>query len=513
MTATGGHRQPESTQGSALHAPGGMLWGFPKGVLLLSFTELWERFSYFGMLALLVLFLTSSVSAGGFGWPEPEALKLYGLYSALAFTVPLIGGWVANNFWGERRCILLGGILIASGHALLSGPKLVPRLAGDLLGVDFHVLWVESGATLGRVFAGPDLARVLDAAAAAGADADDVRLVYRLIAFTFFGGLALIITGTALLKPTISSIVGRFYSETDQRRDSAFALFLVGIYLGEIAGVFVTGYLGERIAWHWGFSAAGVGMTMGLLVYVSNERQYLADLGRVAVGGNSTLRMLGRLTLVDLDRIKVIVIQAAFTAVYSAAVFQNGGLLTLFAREHVDRLRWGWEIPASWFMMITSILFVILTPFAARLWERLALQGRNPKTSLKLAWGLITVGLGYLVVAYVMFAVVGAAGAKASPLWLLVMYLFMGVSEVLVWTGQLSLTSRLAPAAMSSIFIGGWYVNIGVGTWLTGHIGALGYTWGIGEAFAFLAALSILAGVTVWVLTPWLTQRMHGIES
>jgi POT family proton-dependent oligopeptide transporter len=163
-------------------------------------------------------------------------------------------------------------------------------------------------------------------------------------------------------------------------------------------------------------------------------------------------------------------------------------------------------------MMITSILFVILTPFAARLWTRLALQGRNPRTSVKLAWGLMAMGLGYVVVAYAMFAIVDA-GLQASPVWLIVLYLFMGVSEVLVWTGQLSLTSRLAPQALSALFVGGWYVNIGVGTWLTGQIGALGYTWGIGPVFAFLAALCIGAGVLVWLLTPWLTRRMHGIES
>jgi POT family proton-dependent oligopeptide transporter len=496
-----------------LHAPGGMLWGYPKGVLLLSFTEMWERFSYFGLLAILVLFLTSAVADGGFGWAEPDALKLYGTYSALAFTVPLIGGWIANNFWGERRCILVGGILIACGHAVLAGPKLVPHFAAELSGIDYRALWLAAGVPLGQVF--PDAAqlqRLADASAAAGVDVAGVQRVYRWIALSFFGGLGLVICGTALLKPTISSIVGRFYAETDQRRDGAFALFLIGIYLGEIAGVFITGFLGERIAWHWGFSAAGIGMTIGLLVYLSRQTRLLADLGRTPVGSRSMLAMLGRLTRAERERIQVIFIQAAFTAVYSAAVFQNGGLLTLFAHDHIDRLRWGWEIPASWFMMITSILFVLLTPFAARLWSDLAARGRNPKTSLKLAWGLIALGLGYVLVAYVMFEVVGDSGFKASPLWLVVMYLFMGVSEVLVWTGQLSLCSRLAPQALSAIFIGGWYLNIGVGTWLTGHIGALGYSWGIGQAFAFIAALCVLSGAAVWWMTPWLTRRMHGIE-
>jgi POT family proton-dependent oligopeptide transporter len=289
-------------------------------------------------------------------------------------------------------------------------------------------------------------------------------------------------------------------------------LFLVGIYLGEISGVFVTGYLGERVAWHWGFGAAGIGMTFGLLVYVTQQQRYLADIGRTPVGGSS-LAMFKGLTQIERDRIKVILVQGGFTAIYSAAIFQNGGLLTLFAREHIDRLRWGWEIPASWFMMITSIVFVFLTPVAARYWERLGAERRNPKTSMKLSWGLIAIGLAFMLVAVVMYSPAVQGGAKVSPTWLIAMYLILGISEVLVWTGQLSLTSRLAPQRLSAIFIGGWYVNIGIGTWLTGYIGALGYTRGMGDAFAFISFLTIVSALIVWRLTPWLTRNMHGIES
>jgi POT family proton-dependent oligopeptide transporter len=234
-----------------MQAPGGTWFGYPKGVFLLSFTEMWERFSYYGMLALLVLFLTADVAHHGFGWERDDALKLYGFYTGLIFTAPLLGGWIANNYWGERRCILVGGILIACGHACMAAPRVLP---------DF---------------------------AAAG----------------FFGGLGLIILGTMLLKPTISSIVGQFFSQTDQRRDGAFALFLVGIYVGEIAGVFVAGYLGERVAWHWGFGAAGIGMTLGLLVYTANQDRYLADLGRKPGGGGKALLALRNLTPVEVDRV------------------------------------------------------------------------------------------------------------------------------------------------------------------------------------------------------------------
>ena len=443
-----------------MKAPGGTIFGYPKGVLLLSFTEMWERFSYFGMLAILVLFLSADRAAGGYGWEEADALRLYGLYSGLAFCIPLLGGWIANNYWGERRCILIGGILIASGHACLAASHMLPELAAPI----------------------------------------------------FFAGLGLIILGTMLLKPTISSIVGQFFEQTDQRRDNAFALFLLGIYVGEICGVFITGYLGERVAWHWGFGAAGIGMTFGLLVYLRNQRRYLGDIGLKPVGGGGALAALRNLTREERNRVSVILIQAFFTMLYSAAVFQNGGLLTLFAKDYVERDRWGWEIPASWFMTITSILFIILTPPAARLWSQLARSGRNPRTSVKLALGLITLGLGYLILVYVMFGMGGREGVKASPAWLIAMYGFMGISEVLVWAGQLSLTSKLAPQRLSALFVGGWYINIGVGTWLTGYLGALGYTWGIGEVFTTIALGCLCAGVLVWLLTPRLTKLMHGIE-
>ncbi len=497
-----------------MRAPGGTLWGYPKGVLLLSFTELWERFSYFGMLAILVLYLTTAVSAGGFGWPETSALKLYGLYSGIAFTVPLIGGWIANNYWGERRCILVGGLLIACGHALLAGPKFVPAFAASFTGLDYHALWLAADVPLGQIFVDADVQVKLAAvAAAAGADAASLVWVYRGIALSFLGGLAVIILGTMLLKPTISSIVGQFFEQRDARRDGAFALFLVGIYIGEIAGVFITGYLGERVAWHWGFAAAGVGMTFGLFVYVTQRQRYLGDLGVAPVGGGgSALRALMNLTREERDRVTVILVQAAFTALYSAALFQTGGLLTLFAKDYVDRDRWGWEIPASWFTTITSILFIVLTPMAATLWTRLAVRGRNPHTSVKLAWGLILIGLAYGLLAALMFTYLRTPGATVSPLWLVAMYVLFGFSEVSVWAGQLSLCSRLAPRHLSAIFVGGWYINIGVGTFLTGYLGALGYTWGIGQVFTLVAVGSIVAGVVVWALTPTLTRLMHGVE-
>lgn len=455
--------------------PQDTLWGYPKGIYLLSFTELWERFSYYGMLALLVLFLTAAVEQGGFGWDRPEALKLYGFYTGLIFSAPLVGGWIANNFWGERRCILVGGILLVCGHACLSGPALVPWLAS--------------------------------VAGAAGLTPAGLDFVRGAIAWTFFAGLSLIVAGTALLKPTISSIIGRFFAADDPRREGAFAVFFVGIYVGSLAASLVVGFLGERVGWHWGFGAAGFGMSLGLLVYLWKQEPYLADIGTRSVG-----RLAGaarrKLTELERDRIKVILLQGVFTVAYAAAFYQKGGLLTLFARERLDRHVGDWEIPVTWFLMVSTATFIIVVPVLARLWQRLG--ERNPGASTKLAWGLMMLGLGYAVM-FAAAATTEDSGSMAAWSSLVITYICFGIGDALVWPTQISLVSRLAPRELSAVFVGGWYVTIGLGSWLTGYIGALGYTWGMRALFGALMTALLGLGALLWVVTPRLRKLGHGV--
>jgi proton-dependent oligopeptide transporter, POT family len=442
-----------------MQAPGGTWFGYPKGVFLLSFTEMWERFSYYGMLALLVLFLTADVAHNGFGWEREDALKLYGFYTGLIFTAPLLGGWIANNYWGERRCIVVGGVLLVFGHFCLAGPALISP---------------EHGATL--------------------------------IRGTFFGGLCFIAAGTALLKPTISSIVGRFFADGDRRRDGAFALFFVGIYIGGLSANFIVGYLGERVAWHWGFSAAGFGMTLGLIAYLLKQQAWLANLG-VAPVREQRGTLLRNLTPQERDRIKVILLQGLFTVVYAAAFYQKGGLLTLFARENLNRDVGGWEIPVTWLLTISTATFIVVTPIAARMWQVLAERGFSPPASTKLGWGLISLGLGYLVISLATSS--GVQGTWWG--WLAITYVFFGIGDALVWPTQISMVSRLAPPNASALFVGGWYVTIGLGSWLTGYIGALGYSWGMLPVFLCLAATTSALGMLLWAIAPRLTRLAHGI--
>jgi POT family proton-dependent oligopeptide transporter len=435
------------------------LWGYPKGVYLLSFTEMWERFSYYGMLALLVLFLTAAVEHGGFGWDRPQALKLYGFYTGLIFSAPLVGGWIANRFWGERRCILVGGMLLVCGHACLSGTSFMPPAGGTV---------------------------------------------------SFFAGLALIVAGTALLKPTISSIIGRFFTPDDQRRDGAFAAFFVGIYIGSLGASLVVGFLGERIGWHWGFGAAGIGMTFGMVAYLCKQQPYLGDLGVLSVGSSAPGTARRALTGEQRDAIKVLLLQGVFTVAYAAAFYQKGGLLTLFAREQLDRRIGGWEIPVTWFLTVSTATFIIVVPLLARRWERLERAGRNPAACTKLGWGLMMLAIGYAVIA-VPAALADDPGVKAGWGWLVLTYVCFGIGDALVWPTQISLVSRLAPPELSAVFVGGWYITIGLGSWLTGYIGALGYTWGMGPLFAVLSGATASLGLLLWAAAPYLRRLGRGV--
>ncbi|MBL8271331.1 peptide MFS transporter, partial [Steroidobacter sp.] len=334
--------------------------------------------------------------------------------------------------------------------------------------------------------------------------------VYKLTSVSFFGGLLLVLIGTGLIKPTISSIVSHFFAAGDRRRDGAFGLFFAAVYVGCILGTVVVGFLGERAGWHWGFGAAALGMLLSLSVYWWKQQDYLGDIGVAPVGRAEGLSALRRLTTPEWDRIKVILWQGLFTALYAAAFFQAGGLLLLFVDAHLDRQFLGWVIPSTWLINIATISFVILTPCAIRLWNRLEQRGRNPSAPTKLAWGLLVIGSAYLLLAYLASA--SSGGVKVSWLWMALVYLCFGIGDVLVWPNQIALTSRLAPRSLSAVFIGGWYITIGVGTWMTGYIGALGYTWGLQPLF-FTMSLTLLAlGVVAWWLTPRLLLMTHGLE-
>jgi POT family proton-dependent oligopeptide transporter len=485
--------------------------GHPAGIYLVAFTEMWERFSYWGFAGILVLFLTAAPSGGGWGWQDEDALRLYGWYGGLAFIVPVLGAWLANNHLGERRCIFWGGVLIVLGHASIACAWLVPALLDRLGGTDAALVLRAANVTLGLPFPGEGVRNGIEEWLESGPDSgltvEQVLIVYLAKSWGFLTGLLLIIAGTGLLKPAISSIVASLYPAGGSRRDEGFAWFFTGIYLGALLGALVTGLLGEKLGWHYGLTAAGLGMAAGLAGYIGKQKAWLGDVGmaprRVASSPGSTL------SRAEWARIAVIVVQGTFTVLYAAGFYQMFGLLNLYAHQQLDRTVGGFEIPTTWMQTINLWSFFLCIPLLAWLWRRLAARGRNPGASYKLALGLAVLALGYLVIA----AGESARDADGTALaWLVATYLLFGLGDALVWPNQISLASKLAPERYTAMAVGSWYVCIGLGTWLTGYVGAIASRYPFGDVFLALAAVCGLGALLLTALTPALKKLIPDFE-
>lgn len=479
----------------------------PPGLFLVAATEFWERYSYYGMVGLLTLFLTTSPAAGGFGWSTGEALRLYGFYTGCAFAAPAVGGWLANTWLGERTAILIGGLTLAAGHLLLFLQGLLPSIVRWATGADIQGAFERAAVKLGVPFS--DAATQQALRAVAGTAADAVLAVYALSAWMFMLSLGLIIAGTALLKPTISSIVGKLYADDDSRRDAGFALFMTAIYLGSITASLTAGTLGEHVGWHWGFGAAGIGMCFGIAVYALLNRRLLGSVGmeRGLRVSRSDRHKGVALSPVERDRLFVIFVLGVFTVLYAVAFYQKGGLLNLFVRDHVDRGAGALEIPIVWFQTISTIVFVLLATPATGWFQRLALAGRDPDPVFKLAIALAFLACGYLM--FLGAALDAAGGAQASWLWVLAGYAFFGIGDVLLWPIQLSLASRLAPERYAPMVIGCWYLTIGIGSWLTGYVGGLSEDIGAAGVFRVLVFACLGGGLFLMLVRKGLVRRMH----
>ncbi len=296
----------------------------PKGLYLLFSVEMWERFSFYGMLALLVLFMK-----GFFGWDTEVASNIYGWYIALVFLTPIIGGYLADRFFGPNKCIIAGALTIAAGQFVL-----------------FTVPYTAS-VTM------------------------------------FYLGVALLIIGNGLFKSNISVLVGNLYPKDDPRKDAGFTIFYMGINLGAALAPFICGTLGEKVAWQWGFFAAGVGMIIGLFTFLIGKKKLLGDLGEKPASHRSKHNIDKKpeapLTKIEKQRMAVILIMGFFVIFFWFAFKQNGASLTLFAKESTDRtisFLNNWEFPASWFLSFNAIFILLFAPVFSSLWIRLAKKHR-----------------------------------------------------------------------------------------------------------------------------------------
>ncbi len=489
-------------------------FGHPIGLSTLFFTEFWERFSYYGIRPLLILFMSAAVYNGGFGIERTQASTIVGIYAASVYLASLPGGWVADRLLGLRRAIMLGAVLISLGHISIG------------------------------------TASFLEAKA------------------PFFLGLIFIVLGTGLLKPNISAIVGDLYPEGGARRDAGFNIFYVGINSGAVAGQLLTGLLGEKIGWHWGFGIAGVGMLAGVAWFAIRARPTLGNLGldivrhpdplkqarqermlklslalglgllalvfilastRVlrldphAIGQNMTYVLVGMATLYfayvfifggltghEKKRIVVIALLFLFAAIFWAGFEQAPTSLNLFARDFTDRVILGYEIPAIWFQVANSLFVVLLAPFFASLWLSLGSRNANPSSPAKFSLGLLFGGLGFAVMIPAAYAVLNSGGSlKVSPWWLVVSYFIQTIGELLLSPVGLSSMTKLSPRKYVGQMMGIWFLATSVGNLIAGLVGGnvdpekLEQTpmVFIGTAIALIAAAVLLG-----ILTPFIKK-------
>ena len=383
-------------------------FGHPIGLRTLFFTEMWERFSYYGMRAILILY---AVSPTGLHLPIKTAAFIYGLYTMSVYLFSLPGGYISDRFLGAKRSVLWGGVLIALGHFIIALSTL----------------------------------------------------------FFFYLGLVIIVLGTSLLKPSISALVGNLYTNDEEKRDSGFSLFYMGINIGAFMAPFICGYLGQFVAWHYGFGAAGIGMVLGLIQYVRGQK-YLTSLSdHTSTFHPSFSRMA--LTSQDWARIFIIGLLFIFSSIFWMAFEQAGSSLNLFADTLVRNEIFGISFPSSWLQAVNPIFIIILAPLFSWIW--ITLGRKQPGSSIKFSIGLLFAALGFYLLAYASQFV---GEGKVSFMWLLGVYFLHTCGELCVSPVGLSMVTRLAPTMLVAFFLGVWFVSIALGNylggWVAGHFNA-----------------------------------------
>jgi POT family proton-dependent oligopeptide transporter len=448
---------------TALPAVAGDTWlGHPKGLFLLFATEMWERFSYYGMRALLVLSLIAGVETAnpGFGWSQAEALRLYGLFTGFVYFTPLIGGWLADNYLGQRKSVIIGGLLMAVGQFTLAA-----SIPGNLQ--------------------------------------------------LFYVGLVILVLGNGFFKPNISTMVGDLYAEGDARRDGAFTIFYMGINAGAFLAPLVCSTLGENPAhgWRAGYFAAGVGMVLSVIIQLALAQRYLGDVGTVPAATRSLANSGGRhapLTGDEVDRLRVIFMLFVFVVLFWAAFEQAGGLMNIYAQEKTDRMIGAFEVPAGWFQSLNPLFIVLLAPIFSAMWGRLGKTGRNPATPRKMVLGLVLTGIGFLAMVGAVYE--HAATGRASMWWLVVAYFFHTTGELCISPVGLSMVTKLAPLRLASLMMGVWFMINFFANWIAGVIGSFAETLGERAIFGGLAATLFVFAVVLWTLSGMLVRWMHGAE-
>jgi POT family proton-dependent oligopeptide transporter len=499
--------------------PGGSgFFGHPRGLGTLFFTEMWERFSYYGMRALLILFMTAPLAAGGLGFDVAQAGAIYGLYTSFVYLLALPGGWIADRIIGQRKAVLYGGIIIAAGHFSMALESLT----------------------------------------------------------TFYMGLVLIVLGTGLLKPNVSTMVGELYPGTDDeasaRRDAGFSIFYMGINLGAFIAPLVVGFLGEKVDWHLGFAAAGVGMLLGLVQYVlggkhlgdaglypdinepdaiARQKGYLYygagtiaiiaalmlfvfEVSIAAVAGAGTFLIVGTavvyflylfiagdMTPEEKKKVGVVGIFFLAAAMFWAGFEQHGSSFNLVANQLTNLNVFGWETPATWFQSMNPLFIIAFAPVFAWLWVYLSRKHLEPSSPAKFAVGLLLMGAGFVVMIFAMGR--SGQGELISPMWLMAAFFLHTMGELTLSPVGLSTVTKLAPRRMVGQMMGIWFMATSLGNLIAGQLaGMMGSAEleaageispsAAGDIFTTVAMFAAGAGILLLLLTPFVKKWMGGVK-
>jgi proton-dependent oligopeptide transporter, POT family len=474
-------------------------FGHPRGLATLFFTEMWERFSYYGMRALLILFMTATVENGGLGFDTRLAGVVYGIYTALVYMTNLPGGWIADRFIGARRAVFVGGVIIMFGHILL----------------------IFNGLTF------------------------------------FYSGLLCVIIGTGLLKPNVSTMVGSLYSAEDKRRDGGFSIFYMGINIGAFIAPLICGYLGQKVNWHFGFGAAAVGMFFGLLQYKKTEK-YLGDIGLpskqaldataldsakyqlkiglslffslvlligglvysgvLVVNANSLSIFFGCVYVVlvlgyfgslfmqkdwtqeERGKLSVIVVLFVAAALFWASYEQVGSTLSLFADRNTENSLFGKAFPSSWWQSTHAMLIIFFAPVFAWLWVSLAKKNKEPSIPLKFSFGLLFAGFSFLILVPAALLLNANMGSKVGPQWLLTVFFLQTLGELCLSPVGLSSMTKLAPPRIVGQMMGVWFLAASVGNFVGGQVSSLFESFPLQQIFFTVFCFATSMGLVMFFL-------------
>ena len=488
------------------------LFGHPRGLFYLAFTEMWERFSYYGMRAILVLYLVTETTGEnpGFGWLKEDALALYGWYTMLVYVASIPGGLLADKVLGQRKAVMLGGLLLCAGHGILA----------------IEALWA------------------------------------------FYTGLGLIVLGVGCLKPNISTMVGGLYREGDQRRDMGFYIFYIGINLGAFLAAIIVGYVGEKIGWHYGFGLAGIGMLLGQATYVFGQKdlQHVGNLVKSTdSGAQAEVNLFGQifkqqsaliptaiiallgvgllvqgvigyglLTLflslavgvgiviyndgnaIERDRFKVMYLSFLIIIVFWGAFEQAGGLMNIYTNEKTDLSLGSFEVPASWFQSVNALFILVFATLIGSFWIWWRNRGKESSSIFKMAIGVIIMGWGFFFMSYasseVEYSTTGEVIAKSSMIWLVLAYLFHTLGELCASPVALSFITKLSPARWVAFMMGAYFAVTGLGNKVAGALGELSSEVGDFAIFTGIAIFCTVFGLIVLALVKPLKRLTHGAE-